>query len=178
MESLQHAAYGEQEGENSQIEQPLGSFGSLFGNSGSGSPVPAAGPGPSTSAATEESSSQSAVEVLSMLMNLKESSVDGELIFEKENTRIWYIQVGNAHRYTINKELSIDVNTYNSEVYFHVKRKNPKNKNIESVSIRAKLFPCFEFIYGHVAPKLQNQILGKNVNPKLLELAKNFARDH
>jgi hypothetical protein len=174
MESLQHGNYGEHEGENSQLDSSVGNFGSLFGISSSGASSSAAATAPPAS--TVDDQSQSAVEVLNMLMNMKDSSNDGELVFEKENTRIWYIQVGNAHRYTINKELSIDVNTYNSEVYFHVKRKIPKNKNNDSVSIRAKLFPSFEFIYGHVAPKLQNQILGKNVSPKLLELAKNFVR--
>jgi hypothetical protein len=49
----------------------------------------------------------------------------------------------------------------------------------KSVSIRAKCFPWFEFIDGHVAPKLQNQILGENVSLKLFEVAKNFVnRDH
>jgi len=78
--------------------------------------------------------------------------------------------MGKNHRNTINKELNVHVNSYNEEVYFHVKKKVPK-KNVDSVSIRFKLFPVFEFIYSHAAPKLQNSVLGKNIDPNVAKLA-------
>lgn len=120
----------------------------------------------------EGASTSSALQVLNLLSNLKESEF-GELIFDKEGCKIWFTPMGTNMRYTINKELQIDANVFNSEIYLHSKRKFPKagGRVSDAVSIRANLLPAFEFIVGHASEKLQPSLLGKNITPAMLALA-------
>jgi hypothetical protein len=179
--------YGEQEGENSQLETQHSLFSDIFERpvmaathgTGNTSSATSAGASSSTTVGTsgdDMSSNGVALEVLNMFMSINKGNADGELIHEKNGNKVFYVQNGNNHRYTINKELQVDVNTYNSEVYFHVRRKFAKEgKQKDSVSIRVTLFPVFEIIYAHVAPKIQNLLLGKNIDPKILDLCNKIA---
>lgn len=120
----------------------------------------------------EDDNKVNPLEVLKLLTSIKDQGF-GELIHDKDNTKIWYMTVGQNLRYTINKELQIDCNVYNDDIYMHVKRKFPKQgrRSSDAVSIRAGLLPAFDAVLGHATENIQSQLQGKNVDSKFLALA-------
>lgn len=109
--------------------------------------------------------------MLKILSTIKDAEF-GELILEKAGNKVWFVPYGANLRYTINKELQVDVNVFNSEVYMHLKRKFPKaGRGSDALSIRAGCLSAIEFILAHASEKLLPQIQGKNIDPNLFNLA-------
>ena len=117
----------------------------------------------------------SAIDVYKMLSSFKDGSGFGDLIHDSKDFKIWHCVAGANHRYTINREIQVDANVFNEDVWLHIKRKFPKSSSPkDSVSVRAGLIPALNIILKDAIERLQPTLFGKTIDPTIMSLAQKF----
>ncbi|OXA40150.1 hypothetical protein Fcan01_24896 [Folsomia candida] len=74
-----------------------------------------------------------AMQVAKLLQNFKEKEAFGETIHDKDGIKVGFMRVGQNARYTVNKDIQLDFNVYNGEMYVHLKKKFSKTAEMQAL---------------------------------------------